>query len=591
MYFVLTIFTTVGFGDMSAVTVGEIITVALVMFVGTVVHSIVIGEVINLVSEVDKETVWKQTRRDLAEAFGKHTNLEQSTVDELLNFVGHIKSNGGSYDRNEMTKFLTGMALPRKLLGDIPAQLFDKQLLQNKFVSICASATADKCVPPRFALILSTMLTSQSFNDGDIVFHRRDHAFNMYFVLKGLFAYVDELPRVNIDGMEGEEQVHEERDERFKGNHKDEGCEQVANSRSDMVVFDPRDADRVYSSVAGIVNAAGMHRLKWHCSSRLGQHSSAWTANPRNNSKSSGGPCSDGPTGSDRKPWVRLDLGSSLTVCGIRMTGHPTKPEWVKTFKVWASTLGAACSWKKVKDESDNDLFYRDSEGTVFEQLFLPVKARFIHIEAQDWERRCSMRVAMIVLMPRMYPYQTFGHKNFFGEEVLQNNLRVASVRCERKGDLLLLHKSYLRDASQGLALLNEFPEYDPPLKRECVNRESHRRRLHRNMSREPGNAEDLARTVLARFFGPRAQTKPKQTLHHKPGMTASDLLVSADAVARKKSSLHLASTQEPARMVNESVDSMLISLMEDMRREVREVREELREVKATLAAQRQGPH
>merc|ERR1719277_2401152 len=59
MYFVLTVFTTVGFGDISAVTSGEIVYVILVMLVGAVVHSIIIGNVINLISEKSEDEMWR----------------------------------------------------------------------------------------------------------------------------------------------------------------------------------------------------------------------------------------------------------------------------------------------------------------------------------------------------------------------------------------------------------------------------------------------------------------------------------------------------------------------------------------------------
>ncbi|CAE7249614.1 Kcnh7, partial [Symbiodinium pilosum] len=54
MYFILTVFTTVGFGDIAAVTPGEIFYVVLTFLIGAVVHSIIIGEVIAAVTRVDE---------------------------------------------------------------------------------------------------------------------------------------------------------------------------------------------------------------------------------------------------------------------------------------------------------------------------------------------------------------------------------------------------------------------------------------------------------------------------------------------------------------------------------------------------------
>lgn len=68
MYFVLTVFTTVGFGDMFAVTNGEIVYVCITMGVGAVVHSIIISEVINVVTSSDQMNVFVMKQRELIEA-------------------------------------------------------------------------------------------------------------------------------------------------------------------------------------------------------------------------------------------------------------------------------------------------------------------------------------------------------------------------------------------------------------------------------------------------------------------------------------------------------------------------------------------
>merc|ERR1712194_722219 len=53
LYFVITVFTTVGFGDQLPHNSSEIYYTYLVMFVGTILHSIIIGQVIDLVTSVD----------------------------------------------------------------------------------------------------------------------------------------------------------------------------------------------------------------------------------------------------------------------------------------------------------------------------------------------------------------------------------------------------------------------------------------------------------------------------------------------------------------------------------------------------------
>ena len=50
MYFVFSVFTTVGFGDISAFTTGEIMYVTLTMMVGAIVHSLIVGQVLSEVT-------------------------------------------------------------------------------------------------------------------------------------------------------------------------------------------------------------------------------------------------------------------------------------------------------------------------------------------------------------------------------------------------------------------------------------------------------------------------------------------------------------------------------------------------------------
>merc|ERR1719277_1400011 len=54
MYFVLTVFTTVGFGDISAFSVSEIVYAVFTMLIGAVAHSIIMGEMINTLTHSDK---------------------------------------------------------------------------------------------------------------------------------------------------------------------------------------------------------------------------------------------------------------------------------------------------------------------------------------------------------------------------------------------------------------------------------------------------------------------------------------------------------------------------------------------------------
>merc|ERR1719343_89147 len=192
MYFILTVFTTVGFGDMSAFTIGEIVYVAFVMMVGAIVHSIIISEMINLISEVDEDTKWRRTQVSLLEAYSSHAGLDTLTRERLTGWVNSLPSGRSTFDPEEMRKLLTSGRMPRKLLGEMPDRLFEGKLQRNKLMKSCEFSCLGGAMPPRFSLLLSTVLHMRSFKAKDVVFELHDHAFNIFLVIAGTFAYVGE---------------------------------------------------------------------------------------------------------------------------------------------------------------------------------------------------------------------------------------------------------------------------------------------------------------------------------------------------------------------------------------------------------------
>jgi len=188
-YFVLTVFTTVGFGDMSAVTTIEIVYVCFTMMAGAVMHSIIISEVISIVTSVDQTSAFVNKRVELIESFARHTELNE---DVQLMMSDWVKFNAKSwmhiqYDREEMKQLIIGKYMPRWLLGQLPENLFSGRLLQNNFFAVCREVSM---VPPRLPLLLSLAVHRHHFEAGEIVYQRNDVPFNIYLVLEGTFANV-----------------------------------------------------------------------------------------------------------------------------------------------------------------------------------------------------------------------------------------------------------------------------------------------------------------------------------------------------------------------------------------------------------------
>lgn len=186
-YFILTVFTTVGFGDIYAETTGEIVYVCFTMLVGAVVHSIVISEVIGVVTSVDKTQELANKQASLVEAFAEHTGLDK-TSEQLMTHWVMLSARGwaaSQFDREEMKAWITDKGMPRSLLGRLPAKLFGGRLVSSSFLRCGPSE-----LPPRLPLLLALSVTSLDVEAGELVYQMHDLATNVFLVLHGTFAEI-----------------------------------------------------------------------------------------------------------------------------------------------------------------------------------------------------------------------------------------------------------------------------------------------------------------------------------------------------------------------------------------------------------------
>mmetsp|Transcript_47492 Transcript_47492/g.119682 ORF Transcript_47492/g.119682 Transcript_47492/m.119682 type:complete len:818 (-) Transcript_47492:302-2755(-) len=200
-YFVLTVFTTVGFGDMSAGTNGEIIYVCFTMMVGAVVHSIIISEVISVLTSVDKTEEFVGEQTELVDAFAKHTELDDTSHKLMTAWVSFSAKNWASsrYDRELMKQLITDKCMPRSLLGMLPDRLFGGKLMRNSFLFMHGRDIGD--MPPRLPLLLALAAHRSDFEAGELIYQMRDYAVNVFMVLSGTFA---DIARPTPQGGEDE---------------------------------------------------------------------------------------------------------------------------------------------------------------------------------------------------------------------------------------------------------------------------------------------------------------------------------------------------------------------------------------------------
>mmetsp|Transcript_60763 Transcript_60763/g.107970 ORF Transcript_60763/g.107970 Transcript_60763/m.107970 type:complete len:797 (+) Transcript_60763:120-2510(+) len=191
MYFVLTVFTTVGFGDMSAWTVGEIFYVSLTMLCGVVVNSIIVGEVINIVGTMDGRQMQLRKTKEVIDGFCTHCHLQRNMREQMMEWIENLSYKADfekGFDRDAMRDLITSGSMPHKLLKLLPVHVFAGRLHKHKFIT--NSLTHSSEVPPRLTLLLALSLSVRIFQDLEVVYQLHDNPFNVFLVDAGVFAYV-----------------------------------------------------------------------------------------------------------------------------------------------------------------------------------------------------------------------------------------------------------------------------------------------------------------------------------------------------------------------------------------------------------------
>eukprot|EP00435_Cladocopium_sp_Y103_P055925 s912_g18.t1 len=186
MYFVFAVFTTVGFGDISAFTTGEIMYVTLTMMVGAIVHSLIVGQVIGEVTSDNTVNTFLKNKLKLAKEFAAHANLDAAGA-KALSFWLEQNARDLMTEQFKMDEMhqLVANDMPLTLMKELQGRLFQGQLARNVFLHIPFVVT-----PPRLPLLLSLVLMPKSYESGQLLYQAGDSAFHMYLVLSGTFAFV-----------------------------------------------------------------------------------------------------------------------------------------------------------------------------------------------------------------------------------------------------------------------------------------------------------------------------------------------------------------------------------------------------------------
>lgn len=157
------------------------------MTFGAIVNSIIISEVIGIVTSKDEVQQVINKQLCLIETFAAHTSLDQETMRSVKTEIAwRVKSRAlhASFDKHDMQELLTSEYVPRWLLSRMQEGLFGGELLRNEFVH------GVKASPPRMVPLLAVHVQRSDFCKGEIVYEMSEFAMSVFLVLNGTFAYV-----------------------------------------------------------------------------------------------------------------------------------------------------------------------------------------------------------------------------------------------------------------------------------------------------------------------------------------------------------------------------------------------------------------
>eukprot|EP00931_Biecheleriopsis_adriatica_P043869 TRINITY_DN25069_c0_g1_i1.p1 TRINITY_DN25069_c0_g1~~TRINITY_DN25069_c0_g1_i1.p1 ORF type:complete len:692 (+),score=103.98 TRINITY_DN25069_c0_g1_i1:23-2098(+) len=192
IYFVLTVFTTVGFGDISAFTIGEMAYVSLTMLVAMVIEGMVMGNILSVINGMDSEAAKLEGLKEAIDQFAFVTGLDEGTVQWFKKSAIQLTFSGQARDSEAVQKILKGH-LSSDLLISLANSVFGGALKKNMFIS--AAARNLEFIPPRLPLLTATLLATKSFGYDAPVYTAGELALGIYLVQKGTFAHMHaELP-------------------------------------------------------------------------------------------------------------------------------------------------------------------------------------------------------------------------------------------------------------------------------------------------------------------------------------------------------------------------------------------------------------
>lgn len=191
IYLVLTTFTTVGFGDIQPITDTEVAIAVLLMTTGAVVNSLIVSEVISVLTRVDGTNAEVKQKQIAMEQYQEVIGIDDASlrgrIAKFCEYTAHkkrdtLQKEGGS-SKSQLV-WSTIHDLPKDVRLELLPKIFRGALKSNQFFRL---SHVDNVI---LALAASAHLTIKTFRKDSTLYSYGDSPSGMYLIQQGTVTHV-----------------------------------------------------------------------------------------------------------------------------------------------------------------------------------------------------------------------------------------------------------------------------------------------------------------------------------------------------------------------------------------------------------------
>ena len=178
LYFAVTVLTTVGFGDIYAFTVAEMVLVVLWMMLGMTFYSILVGTLSSVISTLDVKASLVNAKMNEIDKFALDFKVPHKIVKEMKNCIRAEKEHE-TITEKERISFID--ELPIDLKYQVAFEMFEGVASKVKLFQSQDRVFVSDIVP---------RLELRKYEKSEMIYEKNDFAENIFFVVEGRVNYV-----------------------------------------------------------------------------------------------------------------------------------------------------------------------------------------------------------------------------------------------------------------------------------------------------------------------------------------------------------------------------------------------------------------